>query len=135
MQSLTEAEWELVRGRSAIDERVVYDSAVMCKRHVNEWLRRYKPTRCAACPNPLSSSGSMPCPDWMREQLGAQQGAAVHVRPCYKAAVAARKRQTADTQPMEVEQENIFHSQSRPLTSVCHASTQIHLRLYTHARM
>jgi len=106
LQSLTEEEWELVRGRCAIDERVVYDSAVMCKRHVNEWLHRYKPTRCAACPQPLSSSGSMPCPDWMREQLGAHHGAFVHKRPCYERALAAKKQQTVNTQPMEVEQEN-----------------------------
>jgi hypothetical protein len=135
LQSLTEEEWELVRGRCTIDERVVYDSAVICKHHVNEWLHRYKPSRCAACPNPLSSSGSMPCPDWMREQLGANHGTAVHVRPCYKAAVAAKKQQTADSRPMEVEQENIFPSQFCPLMSVIHALTQIHLLLHAYASM
>ncbi len=112
LQSLTEEEWELVRGRCAIDERVTYDAAVICKRHADEWLHWYKPTRCAACPNPLSSSAWRPCPEWMREQLGAQQGAFVHERPCYKAAVAAKKQLAADTQPMEVEQGNIFPSQS-----------------------
>jgi hypothetical protein len=106
LQSLKEEEWELVRGRCAIDERVVYDSAAICKRHVDEWLHWYKPTRCAACPRPLSSSARRPCPEWMREQLGAQHGAFVHERPCYKAAVEAKKRQAADPQPMEVEQEN-----------------------------
>jgi len=42
----------------------------------------------------------------MREQLATQHGAFVHVRPCYKAAVEAKKRQAADPRPMEVEQEN-----------------------------
>jgi len=106
LQSLTEEKWELVRGRCATDERVTYDAAVICKRHADEWLHWYKPTRCAACPRPLSSSARMPCPEWMREQLGAPHGAFVHVRPCYLEAVAAKKQQTADTQPMEVEQEN-----------------------------
>ncbi len=106
LQSLTEEEWELVRGRCAIEARPSYDSAVICKRHVNEWLHRYKPTRCAACPRPLSSSARMPCPEWMRKQLGAHHGAFVHVRPCYLEAVAAKKEQAADTQPMAVEQEN-----------------------------
>ena len=95
-----------MRGRCTIDQRAIHDSAVICKRHADEWLHRYQPTRCAACPRPLSSSGSMPCPEWMREQLAAQHGASVHVRPCYKAAVAAKKQQAADTQPMEVEPEN-----------------------------
>jgi hypothetical protein len=42
----------------------------------------------------------------MREQLGAEHGAFVHKRPCYEKALAAKKQQAADTQPMEVEQEN-----------------------------
>lgn len=42
----------------------------------------------------------------MREQLGAQHGTFVHKRPCYEKALAAKKQQAADTQPMEVEQEN-----------------------------
>jgi hypothetical protein len=42
----------------------------------------------------------------MRKQLDAQHGTFVHVRPCYKAAVAEKKRTTADPQPIEVEQEN-----------------------------
>ncbi len=112
LQSPTEAEWKLVRERCLIDERVTYDSTVICKRHADEWLHWYKPARCAACPNPLSASGSMPCPEWMREQLGAHHGTFVHVRPCYKAAVARRRRQTTDTQPMEVEQENISPPQN-----------------------
>ena len=135
LQSITEEEWRLVRERCTIDERVTYDAAVICKRHADEWLHRYKPKRCAACPMPLSSSARMPCPEWMREKLGAQHGAFVHVRPCYLEAVTAKKQQTAGTQPMEVEPETISPSQFYPLTSVSHALTQIHLRLYTHAHM
>jgi hypothetical protein len=107
LQSLTKAEWKLVRGRCAIDERATFDSAVICKRHSDEWLHWYKPQRCAACPQPLSSSGSMPCPEWLREQLGAHHGAFVHKRSCYETALAAKKQHAADTQPMVVEQENI----------------------------
>jgi hypothetical protein len=66
----------------------------------------------------------------MREQLGAHHGTAVHKRPCYEKALAVKKQPAADTQPMEVEQEIIFPSQSRPLTSVSHASTQIHFHLH-----
>ena len=124
-----------MRGRCAIDERVVYDSAVICKRHVDEWLHWYKPTQCAACPQPLSSSGSMPCPEWMREQLAAQHGAAVHERPCYENALAAKKQQAADTQPTEVEPEDMFPSQSCPLMSVIRALTQIHLLIHGYAPM
>ena len=130
LQSLTEEEWELVRGRCAIDERVTYYSAVICKRHVNEWLHRYKPTQCAACPHPLSSSGSMPCPDWLREKLGSHRGAFVHKRPCYEKALAAKKQQAADTQPMEVEPEDILSPQSCPLMSVIHALIQIRTLLH-----
>jgi len=120
-------------GRCEMDGRRVLDSATqMCLKHVNELLRRYKPTKCAACPQPLSSGG-MPCPEWLREQLGAHHGAFVHMRPCYEKTLAAKKQQAADTQPMEVEQENISPSQTSPLTSVSHASTQIRLRLCTHA--
>jgi len=118
-----------------MDSRCVLDSATqMCLKHVNELLRRYKPTKCAACPQPLSSAWR-PCPEWMSEQLGAPHGAFVHVRPCYLEAVTAKKQQTAGTQPMEVEPETISPSQFYPLTSVSHALTQIHLRLYTHAHM
>jgi hypothetical protein len=105
LQSLTEGEWSLLRSRCAIAERMVHDSSVVCKRHANEWVHRYKPTRCAACPAPLSSSGWRLCPEWLREQLGAEHGATVHERPCYKEAVAAKKQQVADTQPSEVKQE------------------------------
>lgn len=42
----------------------------------------------------------------MREQLDAPHGTFVHERPCYKAAVAEKKRTAADPQPIEVEQEN-----------------------------
>src|SRR4029078_7753663 len=125
-----EEEWELVRGRCAIEARTSYDSAVICKRHVNEWLHRYKPTQCAACSRPLSSSARMPCPEWMREKLGAHHGAFVHVRPCYINAVAAKKKQVSSNQPMAVNPENISPSRTSPLTSVSHALTQIHLRLY-----
>ena len=121
MQSLTEEEWKLVRGRCTIDERVVYDNAVICKRHADEWLHWYKPTRCAACPQPLSSSACRPCPEWMREKLGAHHGAFVHKRPCYEKALVAKSQQAADAESMEVEQESSFPSQSRPLLSVCHA--------------
>ncbi len=107
LHPLTEHEAQLVRERCLADGRQHANAAVICKRHFNELLQRYKPTRCAACPTPLSASGSMPYPEWMREQLCAHHGSFVHVRPCYKAAVAAKKRQAADTQPMEVEQENI----------------------------
>jgi hypothetical protein len=135
MQSLTEEEWKLVRGRCTIDERVVYDSAVICKRHADEWLHWYKPTRCAACPQPLSSSACRSCPEWMREKLGTHHGAFVHVRPCYRATVAVQKRQTANTQPMEVETEDNFPSQSSPLMSVIHALTQIHTLIHAYAPM
>ena len=83
----------------------MYDSAVVCKRHIDEWLRRYKPTRCAACPAPLSSSAWRLCPEWLRKQLGAEHGASVHERPCYEAARAAKKQQEADTQPSEEKQQ------------------------------
>jgi len=106
LQSLTEEEWKLLRGRCAISERATYDAAVVCKRHADEWRHWYKPPRCAACPRPLSASAWRPCPEWMREQLGAQHGAAVHKRPCYEKALAAKKQRAADPQPMEVEQEN-----------------------------
>ena len=106
LQRMTAAEEQLLHGRCEMDGQAVQNSPVICKKHGNEWLHRYKPTRCAACPRRLSSSGSMPCPEWMRVQLAAQHGAFVHVRPCYKAAVEAKKRQAADPQPMEVEQEN-----------------------------
>ena len=79
----------------------------MCLKHVNELLRRYKPTQCAACPRPLSSSASRPCPEWIREQLHAHHGAFVHKRPCYEKALAAKKQLTVAPQSMEVEQENI----------------------------
>ncbi len=135
LHPLTAEEARVVRGRCLTDNTALTDASVICKRHFNELLQRYKPTRCAACPQPLSSSGSMACPEWMREQLGAHHGAFVHVQPCYKAAVAAKKQQAAVSQPMEVERENILPFQSRPLTSVSHASTQIHLRMYPHAHM
>ena len=48
----------------------------------------------------------MPCPEWLRGQLGASHGAFVHKRPCYQTALAEKKQQAADQQPMEVEQEN-----------------------------
>lgn len=106
LQSLTEEEWKTVRERCIIDGRHTYDSTVMCKHHVNEWLHRYKPTSCAACPRPLSASSSMQCPEWMRQQLNTHHGAFVHVRPCYYEALAARKQRAADTRPVEVQQEN-----------------------------
>ena len=84
----------------------MYDTPVICKRHADEWLHRYKPTKCAACPQPLSSSAWRVCPEWLREQLGAPHGAFVHKRPCYQAALAVKNQQAADQQPMEVEQEN-----------------------------
>ena len=101
-----EEEWKLVRERCTIDKRATYNAAVICKRHADAWLHRYKPTKCAACPQSLSSSGSMACPEWMRKQLGAHHGAFVHKRPCYEKALAAKKQQVAVSQPMEVEQEN-----------------------------
>ena len=106
---MTTDEEQLLHSRCAMDGQATQDSAVICKKHGNEWLQRYKPTKCAACPQPLSSSGSMPCPDWLREKLGAHHGAFVHKRPCYEKALAAKKQQAADTQPMEVEQENNPH--------------------------
>ena len=122
-------------GRCEMDGRRVLDSATqMCLKHVNELLRRYKPTKCAACPQPLSSAWRS-CPEWMREQLNAQHGAFVHVRPCYLNAVAAKKKQASNNQPMAVNPENISPSRTSPLTSVSHALTQIHLRLYTHTHM
>ena len=106
LHSLTDEEWKLVQGRCQFDERITYESSVICKRHFNELLQRYKPTRCAACPQPLSASASRPCPEWMREQLHAHHGAFVHKRPCYENALAARKQPAADTRPVEVQQEN-----------------------------
>ena len=106
LQSLSEEEWQLVRGRCAINGQSIYDSPLVCKRHADEWLHRYKPTQCAACPQPLSASGSMACPEWLRQQLGAHHGAAVHKRPCYQNALAAKKQQADATPPMQVEQEN-----------------------------
>jgi hypothetical protein len=116
-----------VRGRCAIDEGIVYDSAVICKRHVNEWLHRYKPTQCAACPQPLSSSASMACPEWLRQQLGAHHGASLHKRPCYEKALAAKKQQAADTQLIKVEPDNNPPQQAFQLdvcqhTNMCTAS-------------
>ena len=134
LQRMTAAEEQLLHGRCAMDGQAAQNSPVICKKHGNEWLHRYKPTRCAACPQPLSTAWR-PCPEWMREKLGAHHGAFVHVRPCYLEAVTAKKQQTAGTQPMEVEPETISPSQFYPLTSVSHALTQIHLRLYTHAHM
>jgi hypothetical protein len=95
-----------------MEARVPYDTAVVCKRHVDEWLHRYKPTKCAACPQPLTSSGSMPCPEWMRKQLAAQHGAFVHKRPCYETALAAKNQQAADTQPIAEKQATISPCQS-----------------------
>jgi hypothetical protein len=80
----------------------------------NEWLHRYKPTRLRCLP---AASGNMPCPEWMRQQLGAHHGAFVHVRPRYKSAVAAKKQQAADNQPMEVEPTPIFPCQLFQLAS------------------
>ena len=95
-----------MRERCTIDERVTYDAAVICKRHADEWLHRYKPKRCAACPMPLSSSAWRPCPEWMREQLHAHHGAFVHKRPCYEKALSAKKQQVSNNQPMEMAKEN-----------------------------
>jgi hypothetical protein len=106
LQSLKEEEWQLVQSRCAVDKQPVYKSVVICKRHANRWLHRWQPTRCAACLQPLSSSAAMPCPEWLRERLGAAHGAVVHVRPCYKEAVAARKQAAPNKQPMKVETEN-----------------------------
>ena len=106
LQSLTDEEWRVVRGRCIIDDRCTYDSTVICKHHVDELLHWYKPKRCAACPRPLSASANMQCPEWMREQLHAHHGTFVHIRPCYKEAVAVKKQQAANTLPVEVKQEN-----------------------------
>jgi len=106
LQSLTDEEWRVVRGRCIIDGRHTYDNTAICKRHTDELLHRYKPTVCAACPRPLSASSSMQCLEWMREQLGAHHGVFVHVRPCYYEALAVRKQRAANTQPVEVKQEN-----------------------------
>ena len=103
---MTAAEEQLLHGRCEMDGQAVQNSPVICKKHGNEWLHRYQPTQCAACPTPISSSGRRPCPEWLREQLGAHHGAFVHKRPCYEKALAAKKQQAADTQPMEMEQEN-----------------------------
>ena len=107
-----------MRGRCAIDDRVVYNSAVVCKQHVDEWLHRYKPTKCAACPRSLSSSAWRPCPEWLREQLAAQHGAFVHERPCYREAVAAKQRQAADPQPIKCGCHSISRCQSLSLPSL-----------------
>jgi len=106
LQRMTNEEQQMLHGRCAIDGQATQDATVICKKHGNEWLHRYKPTRCAACPNPLSISASRPCPEWMREQLNTHHGAFVHKRPCYEKALAAKKQQAVGTQPMEVEQEN-----------------------------
>ena len=109
-RTLSEEQYLQVAGRCAIEGNVqTQDTRSICQQHHDRWLQHYKPTRCAACPQPLSTTGSMPCPEW--------------VRPCYKAAVAAKKKQAADTQPMEVEQENdppqpTFHIDVRQHTNM-----------------
>lgn len=103
---MSEEQYLQVVGRCAVHGMQTQDSRSICQLHHDRWVHRYKPTQCAACPQPLSASGSMPCPEWMREQLDAHHGAFVHVRPCYKAAVAAKKQQAGNNQPMEMEEEN-----------------------------
>ena len=103
-RSLSEEQYLQVVGRCAVEGMQTQDSHSICQLHHDRWIHRYKPTKCAACPQPLSSAWR-PCPEWMREQLHTHHGAFVHERPCYKEAVARRTRQAADTQP-EVEQEN-----------------------------
>ena len=134
-RTLSEEQYLQMMGRCAEEGVQTQDSRSICQHHHDRWLQHFKPTKCAACPRPLSSSGSMPCPEWMREQLNAQHGAFVHVRPCYLNAVAAKKQQASNNQPMAVNPENISPSRTSPLTSVSHALTQIHLRLYTHTHM
>jgi len=82
------------------------DTRSICQTHHDKWLQHYKPTRCAACPEPLSTA-TRPCPEWLREKLQAQQGAFVHERPCYKEAVAARKKAQETSSPMEEDKENL----------------------------
>ena len=96
-----------VTGRCAVEGVQTQDSRSICQLHHDRWLQHFKPTQCAACPRPLSSSASRPCPEWMRKQLHAHHGAFVHKRPCYEKALAAKKQLTVAPQSMEVEQENI----------------------------
>jgi len=106
-RTLSEEQYLQVVGRCASDGNVqTQDTRNICQLHRDRWLQHFKPTKCAACPQPLSASASRPCPEWMREQLHAHHGAFVHVRPCYLEAVAAKKQPAADTRPMEVQQEN-----------------------------
>ena len=134
-RTLKEEQYQQVVGRCTVDGAMTQNSQSICQHHHDRWLQHFKPTQCAACPRLLSSSASRPCPEWMREQLAAQHGAAVHERPCYKAAVEAKKRQAADPQPTEVEPEDMFPSQSCPLMSVIHALTQIHSLIHGYAPM
>lgn len=93
------------RAHHTVGSRTPVDTRTICQSHWDRWWKRWRPTQCAACLKPLAASGSMLCPEWMRQQLGAQHGASVHDRPCYRQAVAAKKPQSANTQPMEVTQE------------------------------
>ena len=106
-RTLSDEQYLQVAGRAATDgDTQIQDTRSICQLHHDRWLHRYKPTKCAACPQPLSACGSMQCPEWMREQLNAHHGAFVHKRPCYEKALAAKKQPAANTLPAEVEQEN-----------------------------
>ncbi len=92
-RSLSEEQYKQVVGRCAVEGMQTQDSRSICQLHRDRWLQHYKPTKCAACPQPLSSSAWRPCPEWMREQLGVHHGAFVHKRPCYEKALAASNKQ------------------------------------------
>ena len=135
-RTLSKEQYLQVVGRCASDGNVqTQDAQSICQLHHDRWLQHYKPTTCAACPNPLSISASRPCPEWMREQLITHHGTFVHVRPCYLEAVRAKKQRAANSEPMEVEKENeqpkqTFHidvSQHNIHTyNYCYACTHTH---------
>lgn len=123
---LSEEQYLQVAGRCAMEGMQTHNSRSICQRHHDQWLQHFKPAQCAACPQPLSVSGWRRCPEWRRKQLGAQHGAFVHKQPCYEEALAAKKQQAADPQPMEVKPAPIFPCQSFQLTSAgmcAHRST------------
>ncbi len=130
-RSLSEEQYLQVVGRCAMEAVQTQDSRSICQLHHDRWVHRYKPTQCAACPQPLPASASMLCPKWLREQLAAHHGARVHVRPCYLAAMAAKKQQASNNQPMEIEEEN--EQSNKPFTVDVSTHEQQHTEISMHA--
>jgi hypothetical protein len=81
---VTEEQWRLVADRMCADGAGrTLDSRVLCRRHADKWLYRYRPASCPVCGGPVQpgQAGRL-VPLWLQNETHAPKGALVHDRPC-----------------------------------------------------